>query len=747
MLGQTVKVQAVVVGDFQDGGLGSNGDLNGFFLQEETTDEDGNPLTSEGIFVFDGFSPAVDVALFSLVEVVGEVSEFNGNTQISATSVTVVDAGDYFGQISVPDVILPLDTLEPFENMLVKFPESLFITEAFNFDRFGEVRLSQGSRLFQYTQTHPPDTAGFQAYLEEIAGRTITLDDGSTAQNPNPLTFLGEPFNNMNAFRMGDTVTNLEGVVQYSFGTYRVHPVGDATTLQKENPRPTQPPAVGGSLKLASLNVLNFFTTIDESGNPGSGPNNLDPRGADNIEEFNRQTQKLLTTLLEMNADILGLVELENEFIADQNGDRLFSIGFLVTELNSVFGGSRVYTAVDPGRSFVDTGDAISVGFIYDTLTVGHNTDETSILDDSVLSSLGLSGQIFDGVSTNRASLAATFEDLSSGGCITIANNHFKSKGSVFPDGNNADAGDGQGNNNAIRLQASIAVKTWLDTYPTSNTCENIAIIGDLNSYAMEDPIAYLEEEMYTNLEVAFADPSAEIYSFVFDGQFGTLDYILANEPLLSQVTGAAVWHVNSDEADALDYNLDFGRDPSLFDGSDPFRNSDHDPILVGLSLSARPCSACSIGCGTTTVTSGVCFIEIKLDCDDAWDGEICFDCLSPTSFVLTETKPLATTSGTCLMPPGPIDLAELKLDCKDTDGNEAKLEIVNTFLDAGNGRDKGMESDSSGKGKGRSTRGRRETRHLLQSRRALRLTGEAESGGSKGKGKGNREPETCMIA
>jgi len=81
-------------------------------------------------------------------------------------------------------------------------------------------------------------------------------------------------------------------------------------------------------------------------------------------------------------------------------------------------------------------------------------------------------------------------------------------------------------------------------------------------------------------------DQIAGAYSYVFDGQLGTLDYVLANSAFLTKVTGVSVWHINADEADALDYNLDFGKDPTYFDGTVPFRASDHDPIFVGIDLS-----------------------------------------------------------------------------------------------------------------------------------------------------------------
>ena len=94
LVGQTHIVEAVVVGDFQDGVNGTNGDLNGFHLQEEDADADGDPLTSEGIFVFDGSNPAVDVNIGDRVRVVGSVSEFFNRTEITATGVLICDSGN-----------------------------------------------------------------------------------------------------------------------------------------------------------------------------------------------------------------------------------------------------------------------------------------------------------------------------------------------------------------------------------------------------------------------------------------------------------------------------------------------------------------------------------------------------------------------------------------------------------------------------------------------------------------------------
>ena len=143
LVGQTVAIEGIVVGDFQDG-VGTNGDLNGFFVQEEDADADADPLTSEGIFVYNGSSPSVDVSNGDLVRVEGAVSEFNGLTEMSSfTGVTVISSGNPLP--TVTELSLPVtnvDDFEAYEGMYVTFPQPLVISEYFNYDRFGEIVLT-----------------------------------------------------------------------------------------------------------------------------------------------------------------------------------------------------------------------------------------------------------------------------------------------------------------------------------------------------------------------------------------------------------------------------------------------------------------------------------------------------------------------------------------------------------------------------------------------------------------------------
>ncbi|NJM96234.1 MAG: ExeM/NucH family extracellular endonuclease [Phormidesmis sp. RL_2_1] len=590
LAGQTVTIEAVVVGDFQDGASGTNGDLNGFFVQEEDADADSDAATSEGLFIFDGSAPAVDVQIGDKVRVTGTVTEFNGLSELTGVTVSIVGTEVLPTAATVNFPVNSVADLEAFEGMQVTIPDTLFVTEYFNLDRFGEIVLSSNGasnapgtdgRLDQYTQFNEPDAAGFAAYQAEIAKRRIVLDDGQTVQNPNPILLGrgGAPLSAANTLRGGDTIAGLTGVLSFGFDEYRIQPVAPVD-IQPTNARPNAPEDVGGDLKVVSLNVLNFFTTLDVSGNPGSGPNGLPPRGADSQAELDRQLEKLVTTLITADADIVGLIELENEFGGDQNGDGKYAIDTIVNALNAAVG-ANTYAFVDPGVAFVDTGDAISVGAIYKTSAVKIADGTTvEILSDADLPGLGLSGPVFDGVDTNRASLAVTFTELATGEALTVAVNHFKSKGGTGS-GDDADAGDGQGSFNGTRLRAATALDIWLKTDPTGSGDADFLLIGDLNAYAQEDPITYLEGQGYSNV----INSPESAYSFVFDGQLGTLDYGLVNAALRSQVTGATEWHINADEPDAFDYNLDFNRDSTLFDGQTPFRSSDHDPIIIGLDL------------------------------------------------------------------------------------------------------------------------------------------------------------------
>lgn len=566
-VGQEVAVEGVVVGDFQNNGLPDNGDLNGFHIQDPSGD--GDPLTSDGVFVY---APgAVDVAVGNTVRVRGVVSEYNGMTEITVSQLWVCSTEPTTIEptpISLP--VAAVEDLEAYEGMLVTFPQDLVIAEYFNFDRYGEIVLTT-NRFMTFTAAYEPSVENYAAYADMYKVHKITLDDGRTVQNPDPAIHPnGEIFNLDNLFRGGDLVTNVTGVIDYSFGLYRIQPTQGAN-YTPANPRPDVP-TFESNLVVASMNVLNYFITID-TGDDICGPSgDMECRGANTAEELARQRAKIVAALAGMNADIYGLMEIQND-----EGE---STADLVAGLNDIFD--------DGTYSYIDTGyigtDAIKLALIYKPASV-EPIGEFAILDSTV------DDRFLDDY--NRPTLAQTFMDVETGGIFTMAVNHLKSKGSDCNDIGDPDVLDGAGNCNLTRTDAAQALVDWLASDPTNSGDMDYIIIGDLNSYDKEDPIDAIlagpddmmgTEDDYTDLIFHFLGENA--YSYVFDGQIGYLDHALASANLFDEVAGTGIWHINADEPDLIDYDMTFKLPAQdLLYGPDPYRSSDHDPVMIGLNV------------------------------------------------------------------------------------------------------------------------------------------------------------------
>ena len=570
--GQTVTVSGIVSGDYQDNDTDTARNLGGFFLQQEAPDADA--LTSEGVFVFDGKNPAVDVNIGDRVDVTGAVGEHFGETQISATAVAVTGSG----RIQPTEVHLPttatvensdgdpIADLERFEGMLIRFPQRLTVGNLRSLERFGEISLTQGGRIFQFTNTKVPDAAAYATHVSESAARTIRLDDGLRLANPASIPYLTAGPSESYSIRTGDSITGVTGNLRFSRGSggggeesWRLMPTG-AIVFNNDNPRPAAP-TVSGTTRIASANVLNLFSGID-SGQPICGPQGHDNcRGADSALELDRQLAKTSTVLAMMDADIVGLVELEN--------NARDSLSAIVDALNTRLGTIRY--------AYVDTGtignDAIKTGLIFDITTI-QLAGPFAILDASV------DPRFND--RRNRPALAQSFEVTGSGAKLTVVVNHLKSKGSGCDADGDPNTNDGQGNCNITRSNAAAAIADWINTDPTGSSDPDVLIIGDLNAYLMEDPLAALKSGGLINL----LENNSNSYSFSFDGQSGALDHALATASLAGQVSQTIEWNINSDEPPLLDYNLENGRDASLFDPASPYRASDHDPIIIDLNLS-----------------------------------------------------------------------------------------------------------------------------------------------------------------
>ena len=571
MEGQLVTVSGIVTGDFQESDADERRNLGGFYMQDGTPDT--SPQTSDGIFVFDGNDPATDIDVGDVVEVQGTVVEHFGETQINANSVRVTGTG----ALTPFTINLPINgttmnsdgdlvaDLEHLEGMLVTFTDTLTVTNLRNLERFGTVTLSEGGRLYQYTNYNSPDVDGYNAHKNLVARRSIVLDDGLRAENPSDIHYLEAGNTAGYSLRAGDKLTDLTGNLRYSRGaggngdeTWRLMPTADPT-FESANPRPGAP-SVGGSIRVASFNVLNYFSTVD-SGQDNCGPQGTSAcRGADSDTELARQLAKTVTALKVLDADIVGLMEVEN------NANE--SISTIVDALNSRIG-SGDYAYIDTGTIH---DDAIKTGFIYRETVVSPSGD-FALLDRTVDSRFN--------DARNRPALAQTFSVNATAAELTIVVNHLKSKGSSCESDGDPNLGDGQGNCNLTRANAAVALADWIASDPTGSGDTDFLIIGDLNAYTLEDPLTAFENAGLTSLLGGQTNP----YSFLFDAQSGALDHAVVSASLLPQVVGAIEWHINADEPPLLDYNLEYGRDPALFDGSTPYRASDHDPVVIGLDL------------------------------------------------------------------------------------------------------------------------------------------------------------------
>ena len=194
--------------------------------------------------------------------------------------------------------------------------------------------------------------------------------------------------------------------------------------------------------------------------------------------------------------------------------------------------------------------------------------------------------------------MAQSFQSVNGGKIFTIVPNHLKSKGSCPADKTLADAdqGDGQGCWNATRLTAVQKLMQWIAKNPTQVTKPNYLLVGDMNSYAKEDPILALEK---ANYKVLLNDEKIgqgkTAYSYVFgvasdangNGGAGNLDHAIADADLYPMVKRTFAWHINADEPTALDYNEEYKTDEQIaaFYSDDAFRSSDHDPVIVDMDL------------------------------------------------------------------------------------------------------------------------------------------------------------------
>jgi predicted extracellular nuclease len=542
--GNQVTVRGVVVGD--EPGIG------GFYLQD--ADGDGNDATSDGIFVFS----QVPVDLGDTVAVTGGAGEFGGQTQISSSQdVEVCADGTAANLPEATPLDLPADDTarERLEGMLVEPVDALTVSEVFDLTRFGELTLSEGGLLVQPTELARPNTPEYDAVVTDNTLRRIVLDDGTNASR----SATNRPYlSPTTPVRVGDVVDFQEPLVLgFGFGLWRLQPA-DGTpegVFGSQNTRTPAPDPVGGDVQLGAFNVLNYFVTYGGVG-----------RGATNAAQHDRQAAKIVSAIEDLGADVVTLLEIEDtDSTGYSPGNADKALEDLVNRLNAAAGYDKWSYVPMPQELYSVDRDVIRNGIIYQNDVVQTVGDPVGLVDEDVWFNA-------------REPIAQTF--VKDGDQFTVVANHFKSKSPGEPTGDNVDSGDGQGQWNGDRRRQAASLAEFADGLRTSSGDDDVVLMGDFNAYSQEDPIVDLDAAGYSDLGTAFDEGR---YSYVFDDMSGSLDHALATPALAAKVTDVAHWNINAVES----FSYQYTGDPALY-APNPYRSSDHDPLLIGLDLEGR---------------------------------------------------------------------------------------------------------------------------------------------------------------
>lgn len=556
LVDQKVTVEGVVVGDFQ-----GQDTLGGFFVQSLKADD--NPKTSEAVFVHHS---KTEVSLGNHVVVHGTVSERHDLTQIHSAIIGDVCAD----QVPLPKataITLPLSdkNLEHLEGMYVTLPQQLTVTDTYSLAKHGQVTLSDG-RLFSATQVAMPG-ADAKKIMKHNALNQIIVDDGknkSYVKQTLTIDRVGKRLSAKSPLRLGYLVAPVTGVLDYAFGAYKIQPTKQVQYTAAGSLRVPGIQGLKGQIKVATFNIENFFTTID-NGKEICGPQkSWGCRGADSPKEFQRQLDKTVSVVNQSGADVVALQELENDDDA--------SVKALVAELNKV--SKTEWDYVDSGYL---ANDVIKVGIIYKKQKVKPLT-EFAVLDNN-------SDPAFK-VHRHRPILLQGFE-TKAGKRFQLASIHLKSKSCREAKGENKAQGDGQGCYAGERALAAKQLAAWIKSDPLGLGIENTLLAGDFNSYGREDSIRVLEAAGYTDLARHFIGDKN--WTTSYRGKVGALDHIMVSSSVLPQAKGLIQWHINSDENRGFGYNLE-GMDkgvakPKAYYQKGPFSSSDHDLVIMGLDL------------------------------------------------------------------------------------------------------------------------------------------------------------------
>ncbi|MEV7135064.1 ExeM/NucH family extracellular endonuclease [Arthrobacter sp. NPDC093128] len=601
-VGATVTTRGKVTAAFPTGGFA------GFYVQTPGTGGDltpANHTASDAVFVY---SPAAvgSVTVGDYVEITGAVSEFFGMTQVNVTDAAgLTKLAEAAPEVKSTGFTLPAEEAvrESLEGMLLTPQGPVTVTDNYSLNQYGEIGLAGGTTpLEQPTAVAPYGSADYTATVTANTARAIKLDDGATTNFLKDATTKAQvlPYlTTADPVRVGSPVTfQTDVVLSYANSAWKFQPL---THLTPENAgivqpatfgatRAESPAAVGGNLKIASFNVLNYFPTTgdqlagctfykDRDGNPITVQGGCDARGAANAENLKRQQDKIVAAIGKSGADVVSLMEVENS--AQFGKDRDDALAKLVDALNIATPGIWDYVRTPANAPPLADEDMIRTAFIYKK-AAAEPVGESIIHNDTVA------------FASARKPLAQVFKPVGASDdkkFITIAN-HFKSKGSAATP---EDTDKGQGASNLARTGQAKSLLAFSNELQSSKGTDKVFLLGDFNAYAKEDPLNVLTAAGYANQDekARNADGTAK-HSYLFGGLVGSLDHVLASPGANAVVTGADIWNINSVESVALEYSR-YNNNVTNYYAPDQFRASDHDPVVVGLDLPAAPVTPASV--------------------------------------------------------------------------------------------------------------------------------------------------------
>lgn len=613
----------------------TTGLTKGFYLQ--ALEDDYNLNTSEGLFVFTDQSSS-SLKPGDVVCVKGKVQEYYNLTQLKVENNQWLKQGEQEAPQATAIEILPTDenfehTLERYESMLVKTtPElDMRVTRTFGYDyasRRNNMVLAQGRINMQPNQLFAAGSEQAKQQSIENAQRRLFIEsDAKAADGQIPYypefgrSDIDQNGSTEDYIRIDDSIIGLEGVLSYGYNEYRLIVTNSLSqeNFVRNDPRSEKPDIDEGDLRIATFNVLNYFNS------PFGGDANQhgDNRGANNLAEFELQQAKIVNAIVRLDADIVGLMEIENNGFGAGS-----AIAQLVNQINSQISDKKKhyrFVAIDSNNDGVTDEldsigtDVITTGVIYREKVVKLTENRVipmpsqqapEVLDDK--------GKVIeDGKNYQRDTLAPTFKVKGGNEKITVAVNHLKSKGSAcWEDAAPVEQGgqggkdlDFQGACEQFRVAAAVALGEALQKIKGHKV-----ILGDMNSYGMEDPMLVLTDyspEKYgktiraaRNTYIAgtpqFGDDGAlithnygylnavaikhpESWSYSFNDEVGALDHLLVSKSLKGKVVDATDWHINGGESTLFDYNSEFKGDLPKY--QDHFRASDHDPAVLELNI------------------------------------------------------------------------------------------------------------------------------------------------------------------